>query len=64
MAEIINLNKFKKTRNQKSKKRQAMANRVKFGQTKAGKTENISKAHHKDKKLTGKKMDNEGTDLT
>ena len=63
VAKIINLNKFKKNQSRKLKKRQVEINRVKFGQTKVQKVHNEYKVHHKEKELTGKKIDGGGTDL-
>ena len=63
MTKIVNLNKFRKTQNRKSKERQAEMNRVKFGQTKVEKTHNEYKKHHEDQELSGKKINDEGTDL-
>ena len=64
MAEIINLNKFKKNQNRKFKEHQAKTNRVKFGQTKVEKIHKEYQAHHRDKELTEKKIDSNDTDLS
>lgn len=63
-AEIVNLNKARKTHNRELKERQAEINRVKFGQSKAEKRKNEHEAQQQDKELSGKQRDEDGPDST
>jgi hypothetical protein len=63
VAEIINLNKFRKNNNRDIKEHQANGNRVKFGLTKVEKVHNEFKEKLEEKKLTSKKLDNNGPDV-
>ena len=56
MADVVNLNQFRKTKARSDKEKRAQENRVKFGRTKAQKrTEDANQALI-DKKLKGKKL--------
>jgi len=57
MAEIINLNRWRKTKAKEEKARQADANRVAFGRSKAEKQAVRKQADLQDKDLDGKKLD-------
>lgn len=63
-AEIVNLNKVRKTHNRELKERQAEINRVKFGLTKAEKRKNKLEIRQQDKELSGKQLDEDGPDVT
>ena len=63
-AEIVNLNKVRKTHNRKLKERQAVINRVKVGLTKAEKRKTKLKTRQQDKELSGKQLDEDGPDVT
>lgn len=54
MAEIINLNKFRKSRARADKKAQADENTVKFGRTKAQKQLEAAKQEKSNRDLDGK----------
>ena len=56
MADVVNLNQFRKAKTRAEKEKRASENRVKFGRTKAQKkTENANQALI-DKKIKGKKL--------
>ena len=56
MADVVNLNKFRKAKARADKEKRASENRVKFGRTKAEKqTEDANQALI-EKKLKGKKL--------
>lgn len=57
MAEIINLNRWRKAKTREEKNRQAEANRVAFGRTKAEKEAARRQAEQADAALDGKKLD-------
>lgn len=57
MAEIVNLNRWKKAKAKQDKTRQADANRVAFGRTKAEKTATRSQADKDSTELDGKMLD-------
>jgi hypothetical protein len=57
MAEIVNLNRARKAQKRISEERQAEANRVKFGRTKAEKKNDRTIAQKLDQDLDGKKRD-------
>ena len=59
MAEIINLNKVKKTRARVSKDREAEANRAKFGRTKDQKSRADAEQDKLDRNLDGAKIEDE-----
>jgi len=63
VAEIINLNKFRKTHKREQKRRQSVKNRVKFGQTKMEKVHKEYKSQREDKELSGKQLNNDGPDV-
>ena len=63
-AEIVNLNKVRKTHNRELKERQAEINRVKFGLTKAEKRKTKLEIRQQDKELSGKQLDVDGPDVT
>ena len=63
-AEIVNLNKVRKTHNRELKERQAEINRVKFGLTKAEKRKTKFEIRQQDKELSGKQLDEDGPDVT
>ena len=63
-AEIVNLNKVRKTHNRELKERQAEINRVKFGLTKAEKRKTKLEIRQQDKELSGKQLDEDGPDVT
>ncbi|HLN23384.1 MAG TPA: DUF4169 family protein [Patescibacteria group bacterium] len=57
MAEVINLNRFRKARTREDEARQADENRVRFGRTKAEKQQDQAEADRSAKDLDGKKVD-------
>ena len=63
MAVIFNLNKFKKNQVRRIKNCQAKISRVKFGQTKVEKDHKKYLAQLEYKELSGKKIDDNGTDV-
>ena len=63
-AEIVNLNKVRKTHKRELKERQAEINRVKFGLTKAEKRKTKFEIRQQDKELSGKQLDEDGPDVT
>jgi len=63
VAEIVNLNKFKKTHNRERKEHQAKINRAKFGQTKVKKAHTKFEAQREDKELTGKQLNNDDPEI-
>ena len=56
MAEIVNLNKFRKAKARTEKEKRAQANRVLHGTPKALKDQSDANQKLIDKKLTGKKL--------
>lgn len=57
MAEIVNLNRFRKTKSRTEKKAQADRNAVKFGRSKAEKQHESSSIEKRDRNLDGHKLD-------
>lgn len=57
MAEIVNLNRFRKARKRQDTDRQADANRVKFGRTKAEKENDRRAEERRRQEIDGKKLD-------
>jgi hypothetical protein len=57
MAEIVNLNQFRKKKTRAEKKRQGDANAAKFGRTKAEKTRDKLETDKADSHLDGHKRD-------
>lgn len=57
MAEIVNLNRWRKAKAKEEKVRQADANRVAFGRTKAEKDAARKQAEQQVKDLDGKKVE-------
>ncbi|HEX6956517.1 MAG TPA: DUF4169 family protein [Ferrovibrio sp.] len=57
MGDVVNLNKARKERERRAAKAQAAANRVRHGQSKAGKAFERREADRAAKDLDGKKLD-------
>ena len=57
MADVVNLNKYRKTRQRAQSERQAAANRVRFGRSKPQAREAASEAESRRKELDDKKLD-------
>lgn len=57
MAEIVNLNKFRKTKARETDRQQASANRVRFGRTKVDKENDQNAVKRREALLTGKELD-------
>jgi len=57
MAEIVNLNRFRKAQKRATDERQAEANRVKFGRSKAEKQNDRRTADKQQQELDSKKRD-------
>lgn len=57
MAEIVNLNRWRKAKEKQEKTRQAEVNRVAFGRTKAEKKADRLQAEQDSRALEGKKLD-------
>ena len=57
MADIVNLNKLRKEKAKAEQQRQAEANRVAFGRTKAAKDAERKAAEQRQRELDGKKID-------
>lgn len=57
MAEIVNLNRWRKAKAKEEKTRQAEVNRVAFGRTKAEKERDRKQAEQQAKDLDGKKVE-------
>lgn len=57
MAEIVNLNRWRKAKAKEEKTRQAEVNRVAFGRTKAEKERDRKQAQQQAKDLDGKKVE-------
>jgi hypothetical protein len=57
MAEIVNLNRFRKAQKREEAERQAGANRVKFGRTKAEKDNDKRTADRRQNDMDGKKLE-------
>ena len=61
-AEIVNLNKYRKSQNRVTKERQAEVNRVRFGQSKAEKRRQEYEAQRQDRMLSGKELEDSESD--
>lgn len=59
MAEIVNLNRWRKAKARDDKDQQAEANRVAFGRTKAEKQAERQRAERQRTALDGKKLDDD-----
>lgn len=59
MAEIVNLNRWRKAKAKEEKARQAEVNRVAFGRTKAEKEQASKQADRQARDLDGKKVEQE-----
>jgi hypothetical protein len=59
MAEIVNLNKIRKTKVRDQHDSQARANRVKYGRTKAEKDSDTRAKDRRDRSHLGKKLEDE-----
>jgi len=57
MGDVINLNKYRKQREREAEKRQAEANRLKHGETKASRSQRGKKRALDDKQLEGHKLE-------
>lgn len=57
MAEIVNLNRWRKARTRDEKNKQAEANRVAFGRTKAEKQVARKQSEQQESSLDGKKLE-------
>ena len=57
MAEIVNLNRFRKTQKRAADERQAEANRVKFGRSKTEKQNDRRDTERQQQDLDGKKRE-------
>jgi hypothetical protein len=62
MAEIVNLNRFRKAKTRADEKRQAAENRVAFGRTKAEKVADKAERERAARALDGVKRDETGKD--
>ncbi len=60
MAEIINLNKYRKRRKRSDDSKQAAENRIRHGRTRAGKSREAGERLQGERTLDGKRID--GTD--
>jgi len=61
MAEIVNLNRFRKAEKRAAEERQAEANRVKFGRSKAEKQRDRHNTGKQQRDLDSKKRDDDPT---
>lgn len=59
MGEVINLNRFRKTRERDAKQRQAVVNRSRFGRDNAEKARTESEEQRKRRLLDGSRIDTE-----
>jgi hypothetical protein len=57
MGDVVNLNRFKKNKAKELREREADANRIKFGRTKAEKTLTAAEKDLAEKSLDGHKID-------
>jgi hypothetical protein len=57
MGDVVNLNRFRKTRDRAERVKDAEANRIRFGRTKAEKERDRQEAERKSQDLDGKKLD-------
>lgn len=57
MADVVNLNRFRKTREREERAKEAEANRVRFGRTKAEKQRDRMEAERSTRFLNGQKLE-------
>jgi hypothetical protein len=57
MAEIVNLNRYRKKQDSDTQRKQAAENRVKFGRSKSGREESQRQSDKSKKALDDKKLD-------
>ncbi len=57
MGDVVNLNRFRKTRERTERAKEADANRVQFGRTKAEKLRDRQEVERETQALDGKKLD-------
>ena len=57
MGDVVNLNRFRKTRDRAERAKEAEANRIRFGRTKAEKDRDRQEAERRAQDLNGKKLD-------
>ena len=57
MAEVVNLNKFRKSSTRDEENSRASENRVKFGRTKAEKAHDRQAVERREKELAGRKLE-------
>jgi len=57
MGDVVNLNRFRKTRDRAERAKEADANRIRFGRTKAEKQRDRQEAERSTQLLNGKKLD-------
>ncbi|MDQ2102360.1 DUF4169 family protein [Azospirillum isscasi] len=57
MADVVNLNRFRKMRQKEERGKTAEENRVRFGRTKAEKLRDRQEAERRDAALDGKKVE-------
>ncbi|MBI2254502.1 MAG: DUF4169 family protein [Proteobacteria bacterium] len=62
MAEIVNLNQFRKAKARESDRHQAAENRVRFGRNKVEKENDRRAAERRDALLSGKELEKSGED--
>lgn len=60
MGDVVNLNRFRKTRDRAERAKDAEANRIRFGRTKAEKERDRQEAERRTQVLDGKKLDDPG----
>lgn len=57
MGDVVNLNRFRKTRERAERAKEAEANRIRFGRTKVEKVRDKKETERKTQTLDGKKLD-------
>ncbi|CAO3446460.1 Uncharacterized coiled-coil protein CC_1530 [Azospirillum argentinense] len=57
MADVVNLNRFRKMRQKEEREKSAEANRIRFGRTKAETLRNRQEAERRKAELDGKKVE-------
>jgi len=57
MGDIVNLNRFRKQQERRRKESEAAGNRVRFGRTKAERTQDRTEEERRNRDLDGKKRD-------
>ncbi len=57
MGDVVNLNRFRKTRDRAERAKEAEANRIRLGRTKAEKDRDRQEAERRAQDLNGKKLD-------